>query len=141
MNYVHIREEESPEELDSFWDLAGTLLLFVILFCLIFGFVFGTYKATSAVGNMAINYEIPVAKDMSENTTEEEVCEPFKPLGKCEVLYEYSEEHEKGELIFQNYLPGGKMIIEEGKPRNYNVKLVYSLGVEKEEVPGNKVPR
>ena len=88
-----------------------------------------------------MNYEIPVAKDMSENTTEEEVCEPFKPLGKCEVLYEYSEEYKEGELIFQNYLPGGKMIIEEDKPRHYNVKLVYSLGEGKEEVPGNKVPR
>lgn len=141
MNYVHVREEESPEDVESFWDLAGILLVVVVFFCLFFGYIFGVNKAISAVGDMAMNYEIPVAKDMSENTTEEEVCEPFKPLGKCEVLYEYSEEHEKGELIFQNYLPGGKMIIEEGKPRNYNVKLVYSLGDGREEVPGNKVPR
>lgn len=141
MNYVHVREEESPEELDSFWDLAGILLFFVALLCFVFGFIFAAAKVSSAVANMAMNYEIPVAKDMAESTTEEEVCEPFKPLGKCEVLYEYSEEHKKGELIFQNYLPGGKMIIEEDKPRHYNVKLVYSLGEGKEEVPGNKVPR
>ena len=141
MKYVHVREEESPEDVESFWDLAGILLVVVVFFCLFFGYIFGVNKAISAVGDMAMNYEIPVAKSMHENTTEEEVCEPFKPLGKCEVLYEYSEEHKEGELIFQNYLPGGKMIIEEGKPRNYDVKLVYSLGDGREEVPGNKVPR
>ena len=141
MNYVHVREEESPEDVESFWDLAGILLVVVVFFCFVFGYLFGVNKAISAVGDMAMNYEIPVAKSMHENTTEEEVCEPFKPLGKCEVLYEYSEEHKEGELIFQNYLPGGKMIIEEGKPRNYDVKLVYSLGDGREEVPGNKVPR
>ena len=36
MNYVHVREEESPEDIISFTDFVGMLLVVVVFFCLFF---------------------------------------------------------------------------------------------------------